>query len=550
MVKSIFGDGLKLNASLESSTLSPLSSEEFQANGCVSMGLMRFRVPNATEYDPQIWSTAFISGLEGIPWACRNRLVDDCLTIERTVNESGKLSIVWPTEDYGPIVLTTGSLRCVDQPYWLQLELARGSLHRVRGRGLDWQRVGLKLPNAYSELIEEAMDLFIQAATSTDSPESMCSLAQRSIDKSIGASRPLTRAFVSQSLQARHQQEKQFSALLGVRVTPEPIWKPGAELALPAMNTLNVSMELGDIEATRFDEAVSIIDEQIEWARNHGLRVFGGPFLNLQSHAIPKWFYLFNDFDSLYRTAVEHATKLVDRYRGRIHLWNTASGLNAPNPLGLNDEQVLQLAVGVIQAVRRSDPKTPVILSIDAPWAEYLSAKPDGISPLHFADALVRADLGLSGLGLELNLNFWPTGSLPRDLVDISDLVDHWNILGLPLLITVTTPCGIANDAMATAKCNVVSNWKYQRSESIGEPYSGSSVDEVSKDSARTSPMSANGLEVVRMLLAKNNVHGIIWNQLSDRAPHAFPNSGLIDAHGVQRSMLEGLVQLRRMHIH
>jgi hypothetical protein len=62
--------------------------------------------------------------------------------------------------------------------------------------------------------------------------------------------------------------------------------------------------------------------------------------------------------------------------------------------------------------------------------------------------------------------------------------------------------------------------------------------------------MSANGLEVVRMLLAKNNVHGIIWNQLSDRAPHAFPNSGLIDAHGVQRSMLEGLVQLRRMHIH
>jgi hypothetical protein len=100
------------------------------------------------------------------------------------------------------------------------------------------------------------------------------------------------------------------------------------------------------------------------------------------------------------------------------------------------------------------------------------------------------------------------------------------------------------------AKSNVVSSWKYQRSGSLGEPYSGSSSDEASKDSVRTSQMSANGLEVVRMLLAKNNVHGIIWNQLSDRAPHAFPNSGLIDAHGVQRSMLEGLVQLRRMHIH
>jgi len=513
------------------------------------MGLMRFRVPNASEYDPQIWSTAFISGLEGVPWACRNRLVDDCLSIERTVNESGKLSIVWPTEDYGPIVLTTGSLRCIDQPYWLQLELARGSLHRVRGRGLDWQRVGLKLPNAYSELIDEAMDLFIRAATSADSPGEMCTLAQRSIDKSIGASRPLSRAFVSQSLQARHQQEKQFSALLGVRTAPEPFWKPAAELALPATNTLNVSMELADIEATRYDEAVAILDDQIEWARIHGLRVFGGPFLNLQSHAIPKWFYLFNDFDSLYRSVVEHTTKLVDRYRGRIHLWNAAAGLNAPNPLGLNDEQVLQLAVGVIQAVRRSDPKTPVILSIDAPWAEYLSTKPDGISPLHFADALVRADLGLSGLGLELNLNFWPIGSLPRDLVDISDLIDHWNILGLPLLVSVTTPSTIANDSLALAKCNVVSGWNYPRRNDNSESQTESAKLEAD-DTSNASPMSANGLEVVRMLLAKNNVHGIIWNQLSDRGNHAFPNSGLFDANGAQRSLLEGLVQLRRMHIH
>jgi len=163
--------------------------------------------------------------------------------------------------------------------------------------------------------------------------------------------------------------------------------------------------------------------------------------VNLQPHAVPKWLYLLSDFQSLYDAACAHATQMVERYRGQVHLWSAAAGLNAPNTLGITDEQVLHLAVGVIQAVRRADPKTPVVLTVDAPWAEYLGQKADGISPLHFADALIRADLGLSGLGLELNLNYWPGGSMPRDLVDISDLIDHWSILGLPLLAQVSEPC-------------------------------------------------------------------------------------------------------------
>jgi hypothetical protein len=62
------------------------------------MGQLRFRVFNAQAYDTNIWQTAFVSGLEGIPWASRNRLDGDTLTIDRTVTESGKLSVVWPTE--------------------------------------------------------------------------------------------------------------------------------------------------------------------------------------------------------------------------------------------------------------------------------------------------------------------------------------------------------------------------------------------------------------------------------------------------------------------
>ncbi|HUP81201.1 MAG TPA: hypothetical protein VM260_21805 [Pirellula sp.] len=528
------------------------------------MGQMRFRVPNAQGYDAQIWGTAFVSGIEGIPWASKNRIEDDCLIIDRTVNESGKLSIVWPTEEYGPIMLSTASLRCHETLYLLHLELARGTIHRIRGRGIDWQRLGLKIPEAFTSLMDRSVSAFVQAIIAADDVERCIPLAQTAIDLAVSASKPLSRAFISQSLQARHQSEKQLSTLLGIKLTPSRAWVKDAEAIVPSINTINISMEMGQIETDSKSAALVLIDDQLEWARRNSLRIFGGPLLNLQSHAVPKWLYLLSDFRSMYDAACKHATMMVERYRGQVHLWSAATGLNAPNTLGITDEQVLHLAVGVIQAVRRSDPKTPVVLTIDAPWAEYLGQKPDGISPLHFADAIIRADLGLSGLGLELNFNCWPGGSMPRDLVDISDLIDHWSVLGLPLLAHLAAPCNLQLDSMAISKSTVVSNWRYPNyawwdqskmsdSGSIEMPTAEQVALQVSDGNVATSNrdrMPVNGLEVIQMLLAKSNVHGIFWNQYSDRDEHVYPNAGLVAATGKRRSLLDGLLRLRQLHVH
>lgn len=519
------------------------------------MGQLRFRVFNAQAYDTHIWQTAFVSGLEGIPWASRNRLDGDTLSIDRTVTESGKLSIVWPTEEYGPLLLSTASLRCQNEPYILPLELARGTIHRIRGRALDWQRIGLRVPDYFHSTMDKGLSVFVDALLAAQDLKRCTELAQQAIDLAVSASKPLGRAFVSQSLQARHQSEKQLTTLLGVKLTPSASWKLDASALLPAINTLNLSMELGQIEGDSRGDHLKTIESQLDWARDNSLRVFGGPLLNLQPHAIPRWLYLFSDFESLYEASCKHATQVVERFRGQVHLWTAACGLNTPNTLGLSDEQVLHLAVGVIQAVRRADPKTPVIVTIDSPWAEYLGQKGDGISPLHFADALVRADLGLSGLGLELNLNYWPHGSLPRDLIDLSDLIDHWNILGLPLLIQLSTPCSAANDPKCTSKASIVSQWGYPipRDWAVHATQDSGAIDpdcalEPGNDNGKVR-LPINGLEAVQMLLAKTNVHGIIWNQFEDRDEHVYPNAGLIAAGGRKRSLLDGLTRIRQLHV-
>jgi len=505
---------------------------------------MTFRVPNVDQYDPRIWSTAYVTGIEGVPWEGRVSVQGDLLTIDRPIAESGRLSLVWPTAEYGPCTLSTASLRCDQQPYLLPLELARGTLHRVRGRAADWQRVGLKVPDSFINSINIATDRFVDALIARESSIEDCGvLAMESIVAAMQAQRPMCRAFISQSIQFRLQQEKQLSTLLAVQLDPRPDWLADADRALPMMNTAIIAPTWHLVQADEKSVSLDIFDEQFRWAAKQGLRVIAGPLISLQSWALQHWMNLLKDFDAIYDSACEYVTSIVSRYRGQASIWNVATGLNVPNELGLTDEQHLKIAVGVIQAVRRADPRTPVVITIDMPWSEYLAQSGRAINPFPFADALIRAELGLSGIGLEINTSYWPGGSLPRDLVDVSDLIDHWSMLGVPLVALVTGPVSNGSDTNSASKASEVYRWKIPTDGLETSIPSGTSEANPSN-----SHLAMNQIEIIQMLLAKQNVHAIGWTQISDRDPHRFPNGGLIDQEGKSRPVLDGLTQIRKRY--
>ena len=51
------------------------------------------------------------------------------------------------------------------------------------------------------------------------------------------------------------------------------------------------------------------------------------------------------------------------------------------------------------------------------------------------------------------------------------------------------------------------------------------------------------------MLLAKQPVQAIIWNQLSDAVPHDFPHGGLLDAAGQAKPCFEAFRNLRQQYV-
>ena len=83
-------------------------------------------------------------------------LEGNILRCERLLSESGQMRLLWPRFDGTCQVVQTTSLREQIQPYYLELELARGQLSRLRNQFYAWTGAGLQLSTQLYHLIQDA----------------------------------------------------------------------------------------------------------------------------------------------------------------------------------------------------------------------------------------------------------------------------------------------------------------------------------------------------------------------------------------------------------
>jgi hypothetical protein len=101
-------------------------------------------------------------------------------------------------------------------------------------------------------------------------------------------------------------------------------------------------------------------------------------------------------------------------------------------------------------------------------------------------------------------------------------------MLGLPLLIMLTIPGGEGDDAKARLKSQALPG--------DGEAFSVQS-QRVDVD------------RLVPMIMAKQSVHALVWNQLGDDRPHPLRHGGLFGPDGKPKPALESLAEFRRQHL-
>jgi hypothetical protein len=272
-----------------------------------------------------------------------------------------------------------------------------------------------------------------------------------------------------------------------------------------------------------------VSDHQVEWALRHRLLMRGGPLLDLGPGGLPAWLSNWShDLWNLQSFVCDFVETALTRYLGKIRIWELAARANTGGALELPEEARLTLVAKILEAARRVDEDGQFLLRIDQPWGDYQVDGRHRLSPLQFADALLRAGISLAAINLEIAVGYHPTGSPSRDLLDFSRLIDTWSGLGIPLQVTLAFPSTSGPDPHLTVPGEVENrSWR--------EP-----VSELTQ---------AKWLEEhVSLLLAKPGVVAVFWNHLSDSQPHRYSHAGLLAADGRAKPALSSIRQLRAEH--
>lgn len=496
----------------------------------MSAGALKLIVPPTGHFTPQQAEQAYMTGPDQIPWTCRTRLHDGELIVERHVSDSGKFHIPWLVEGHGRFMLATATLMQRDRPYQLAVELARGKINQVRNQLADWQSIGLAVPGKVDAALHKGLEALAHAVTNQDDAARAAGLAQKAIVLALDAADLLVAGYTDQALAARHRSGQKLRTLLAANLGRHTLDMPLAAYYLKAFNAAQVPISWRSVEATESVCQWEQTDRQIAACRQHELTVCAGPLLRLDAGGVPDWLYLWEgDFDSILSFISEFVEQAVKRYRGQVDEWQCAARVNVGEDLSLSEEQRLRLTARVIELTHQLDPKTPLIVRFDQPWAEYMGRTAPDFSPLHFADALVRSGLKLAGVGIEINMGYQPGGSYPRDRLEFSRLLDLWAYLGLPLHVTLAVPGGEASVPGARGHLSPLpqalpGGWSPENQAAWIKHY-------------------------VPLLMSKPSVHGICWNQLMDGDAEELNFGGLFDAAGNPKPGLTSLIGLRRKHL-
>lgn len=489
------------------------------------MGQMRFAIPRPERLVGHAVEQAYLASSDGIPWECRSWLAQDTLIIERDTHESGYLYFPWHVPGRGRLQLSTGSLMERKEPYCLPVELARGTVHRLRQQIALWLGAGMPLPSEWKGSLTAVTQTLAQAVTSQDHPLLAQTLAEDAIRQALDLADQFGSQQVRQALALRREQSALSGVLLGARLQV-PLEGAAAEPFLQACNLAVLGHTWASWEPRPGDYDFQATDALVAWCQQQQMRCCLGPLLCLDKHGLPDWLFLDDSYDEIAASALALVEAVVQRYRGKVHLWHIAARMNQEGALGFSEEQRLRLVVDAVDRARALDARTPLVVSFNQPWAEYIARQDQELTPLYFADTLLRGGIGLAGVAIELAYGYWPCGTLPRDMLEVSRHLDRWGQLGAPLMVLVTAPSSLAADPLASHPARPLPDLK----EGGITPFWQAEL--------------AGWL--LPLLLSKPQVQAIVWDTWQDDQPHELVHAGLCEAQGQPKPAWRKMVELRR----
>jgi hypothetical protein len=492
------------------------------------MGVLKFQLPsNDLARRLPGFRKAYITGLDRTPGRLSVEFRNGLMTCFRETSESGRLFVPWPLAGYGSLIVGTATLAERSSPYVLALELARGKLNDIRNQMADWVQMGLRVSPELEEVLAVARSAFIEAAMSSDNPETCVKAAQASLEASIQSGEMLTEAYLSQILQNRLAATGKLSTNLGCMLTTEPDKVPFAAQWSSAFNAAQVGVSWKHIVPSEGKYRWDLLDAKLSWCRRNRLNIEAGPLVEFRPAALPDWIWLWEgDQETITGFVTEFVRQVVTRYRGKVPLWHVVHRAASQEVLGLSEEEQIRITARAVQVARQADPTVQLSIGVDRPWAEWMSSSHFQLGPLHLCDYLLRSDLGITSIGIEVAPGYSSPGSHLRDLFEFSKLLDLYSLLNVPLHLFMVIPSAAGPDPAADPSIHVdTAQWP-------------AAPDEIMQ--------STWGARWVALAVAKPFVRSVTWLEPSDSLPHVYPHGGLFGVDQAPKPIFSWLQSLRQ----
>src|SRR4030043_1800573 len=187
---------------------------------------MRFQVfKDGKVVDKFALCGAYLFGTDGI--SIRRAQItfkNGIIECEKPSQETAGLTLLWPIDGFGKVLLPTTCLPEREQPYNLNVEIARAKLMQIVNKREDW--LFLKNIKVRADLLKEAQDLFIQAIQNISMPSKAAQLAGESLKKAIVSSEKLAIKQAESLFNTRTANPGLGRGCFGCRIDPSKINNP------------------------------------------------------------------------------------------------------------------------------------------------------------------------------------------------------------------------------------------------------------------------------------------------------------------------------------
>ena len=449
---------------------------------------------------------------------------DGMVTCQKPNSDTAGLTLLWPVEGFGRILLSTTCLPPRDRPYCLNLEIARARLMHTISRREEWSM--FEGASELEEISRQAHDLFVRAVQTVHDPAQASVLADKSLRKAMVFSEKLATTQAEAMFKLRMKGSGFGRACIGMQTNMNLIENEAyvdhlaqvGDFALVPMSWRDIEKQDGVFDFSRVDQCVETLTQK-------KMLLGAGPLLHFSQESLPQWLLRSRiNFEKVRDLAYRFVTTVVSRYRRGIHRWFIISGLNAENHLGFSVEQVLEMTRAANMAVKAVNSRAFKIIEVIDCWGEYYATTPNSIAPVADMDMVIQSGIAFEAFALRMRFGKDEMGMHIRDMMQISSRLDYFSLLGKALYITgVEIPSENGPGPWEGCVAGVWHNqWDSKRQALWLDQFYG-------------------------IVLSKPVVDAVVYGNLSDNDHSAIANSGLVTEALEPKDGYRAVKRLREM---